>query len=160
MFLDNYDGTSLSCGTSLPSIFTKFEFDCSAKKGYQVTIKSINISPSFLQICSVGILSTCDCTQTSFLYEDLMDLGPKTGSVTVNAKGYPVYLNLKTGDAVSYVCGSAGNGLDYCGSRTIKFYSMPSDVYVTTATYPFFSFDPNSNQITLNPTSVAEVGIY
>ncbi len=65
--IDNYDGSSFSCGTSSPSIFTNFEFDCGTNTGYQVTVKAISDSPTVLKICSVGILSPCDCTQTSFL---------------------------------------------------------------------------------------------
>ena len=82
VYLDNYDGTSFLCGTS-SSILTNYEFDCSDKKGYQVTVVSIATSSSVLKLCSVGILSTCDCTQTTFNEEDLKDFFPKIGELTV-----------------------------------------------------------------------------
>ena len=34
VYLDNYDGSSTLCGSSLPSIFTKFEFTCGGASGY------------------------------------------------------------------------------------------------------------------------------
>ena len=73
-----------------------------------------------LKICSVGILSSCDCSQTSFDEKDLKDYGPKIGSLTAYYNGAAVYATIKTADTVSYICGSAGTGLDYCGARTIS----------------------------------------
>ena len=76
VFLDNYDGTKVLCGTSLPSILTKFEFDCgSGASGYQVTVKSQQTN-SVLKLCSLGILSSCKCAETSFLDADLKDYAP------------------------------------------------------------------------------------
>jgi len=34
VYLDNYDGSSTLCGSSLPSIYTNFEFTCSGASGY------------------------------------------------------------------------------------------------------------------------------
>lgn len=67
----------------------------------------------------MGILSFCDCSRTSFLEADLKDFGSLTTETTVWFNDAPVILTLNTGDSVSYVCGSAGTGLDYCGDRII-----------------------------------------
>ena len=76
VFLDNYDGTQQHCGTSLPSIRTKFEFDCgSGASGYKVSVKSKQ-ADSVLKLCSLGILSSCNCAETSFLDADLKDYAP------------------------------------------------------------------------------------
>jgi hypothetical protein len=34
VYLDNYSGTSTLCGSSLPSIFTTFDFTCGGASGY------------------------------------------------------------------------------------------------------------------------------
>lgn len=115
--LDNYDGSSYLCGTS-NSILNQFEFDCGKSKGYRVTISSPD-SPAVLKICSVGILSSCDCTQTSFDAKDLVDFGPKIGTMVAYYNSGTTTATVKVGDTVSYVCGSAGTGIDYCGSRVI-----------------------------------------
>ena len=145
VLVDNYNGTSFSCGTSSPSIFTNFEFDCSKMIGYQVTIKSIATSASILKLCSVGILSNCDCTQTSFLEADLKDYGPKIGNLTVSYNGIAVTGIVKTGDAVSYVCGSA-TGVDYCGTRTMSI-TVKQNGMLTNPT--FVQFSSVTNQLTL-----------
>ena len=76
VLLDKYDGTQQHCGTSLPSILTKFEFDCgSGASGYKVTVKSKQVN-SVLKLCSLGILSSCNCAETSFLDADLQDYAP------------------------------------------------------------------------------------
>lgn len=89
-----------------------------------------------------------------------MDFGPKVGAVTVNYRGGPVKVTLKTGDTVSYVCGSVVDGHDYCGPRTIKFYSMPSGMEATSANFLFFAFDAIANQVTFQSTKFEEVGSY
>ena len=80
--------------------------------------------------------------------------------MTVNYKGAPVPAAVKIGDSLSYVCGSAGDGLDYCGARTIKFYALPSGTAVTATEYPFFSFDSTTNLITLLSTDRKDVALY
>jgi hypothetical protein len=52
-----------------------------------------------------------------------MDYGPKIGAISINYGGAAVTAIVKNGESVSYVCGSLGNGQDYCGTRTIKFYA-------------------------------------
>lgn len=156
MYLDNYDGTSFLCGTS-SSILTDYEFDCSDKKGYQVTVVSIATSSSVLKLCSVGILSTCDCTQSTFNEEDLKDFFPKIGELTVEYKGAAVSEPIQAGDTISYVCGSAGTGLDYCGPRDIKLVTTQDEVEIQPQ---FLSFDSSLNQLTLFATDKSEVGIY
>jgi len=47
------------------------------------------------------------------------------------------------------VCGSLNNGVDYCGPRTIKFYALPSGIAVTATDFPFFTFDADTNLVTL-----------
>ena len=77
-----------------------------------------------------------------------MDFGPKIGTVIVNYRGSAASVTLKTGDTVSYICGSIVDGHGYCGPRSIKFYSMPSGVEATSSNFLFFAFDPIANQIT------------
>ena len=108
-------------------------------------------------MCSVGILSSCDCTQTSFGEGDLKDYGPKIGTMTARLNGGPVYATVKTGDTISYVCGSAGTGLDYCGARTITLITKKNGIEIQA---PFVLFDAGSNQIKLEVVDKSHVGLY
>jgi hypothetical protein len=91
VFLINYDTTSTLCGNSLPSIYTNFEFNCGGTAGYQVKIVS-KTTASVLKLCSVGILSTCDCSLTSFLQADMPDYGVQLvlNSLTASYNGLAV----------------------------------------------------------------------
>ena len=85
VYIDSYSGGSVKCGTdSLPSIFTNFEFSCPSTLGYQVRVKSKNTA-SVLKLCSVGVMSSCDCTQTSLLEEEMPDFGARIASTAVTA---------------------------------------------------------------------------
>ena len=108
-------------------------------------------------MCSVGILSSCDCTQTSFSEGDLKDYGAKIGTMTAQLNGGPVYATVKTEDTISYVCGSAGTGLDYCGARTITLITKQNGIEVPA---PFVLFDAGNNQIKLEVVDKSHVGLY
>ena len=125
-----------------------------------MTVKVFPGTDTILGLCSVGILSTCDCSQTSFLSEDQMDFGPLIGAIIVNFRGSALVVTLKTSDTVSYVCGSVADGHDYCGHRTIKLYSMPSGVEATSSNFPFLTFDSIANQITFQSTKFEDIGAY
>ncbi len=110
-----------------------------------------------LKICSLGILSSCDCSQTSFDEKDLEDYGPKIGTMTAQLNGGPVYATVKTEDTISYVCGSAGTGLDYCGARLITLITKQNGIEIQA---PFVLFDAVNNQIKLEVVNKSHVGLY
>jgi hypothetical protein len=68
-----------------------------------------------------------------------------------------VLATIKTGDTVSYVCGSAGTGLDYCGSRIISLIIKQHGNIITA---PFLTFDHTTNQIIIQVTNKSDVGFY
>ena len=85
VYIDSYFGSPVRCGMdSSPSIFTNFEFNCPETIGYQVRVVSKNTA-SVLKLCSVGILSKCDCSQTSLMEAEMPDYGPRIASTSVTA---------------------------------------------------------------------------
>jgi hypothetical protein len=47
--------------------------------------------------------------------------------ISVNLRDSPKLVSIKTEDSVSYVCGT-GDGLTYCGPRTITFHDSVTDL--------------------------------
>lgn len=77
--------------------------------------------------------------------------------MTAQLNGRPVYATVKTEDSISYVCGSAGTGLDYCGARTITLITKQNGIEVLA---PFVLFDAVNNQIKLEVVNKYHVGLY
>jgi len=77
--------------------------------------------------------------------------------LTIQYKGDAYSTVIQAGDSISYVCGSAGNGLDYCGPRTIKLVTTQNGLQ----TQPkFLSFDSSLNTLTLQSTDKSDIGFY
>ena len=77
--------------------------------------------------------------------------------MTAQLNGGHVYATVKTEDTISYVCGSAGTGLDYCGARTITLITKQNGIEVLP---PFVLFDAANNQIKLEVVDKSHVGLY
>ena len=114
-----------------------------------------------MKLCSVGILSSCNCADTSFLDLDLKDYAPNVAqsNIVATLNGPVVSISIKTEDSISYVCGSA-DGFSYCGARTIKLVDAATGILISATNLPFITYNPAQKKIQVQSTLKTEVGKY
>ena len=107
------------------------EADCSSTLGGEISIKRIVPLANKFGLCSVGILTDCECDQTSFNSKEINPLkyfsGPLISPTSFNLLMYTstsaqTYVNSLT-DSVSLICGDR-TGKKWCGNRAAVIWDV------------------------------------
>ena len=145
------------CG-NLADYNTYTEVSCN-KVGNQIIAKKSTLGlTDVLAMAGLSILSSCDCTKSSFnralILLTAANFAPTTTiDTTWMAASISITFNKQMPDTVSSVCGSA-DGITKCGLRTIIFTDKMTGKLVN---WPFngFTWDAGFWVLTLNPAQAA-----
>ena len=135
--------------------------------GAQVCNNTFYQFKKIFAISSFGLLSDCDCSQTSLLSERMQDapslspLIPK--DLNISAADSPVSIKIALGyDTISYSCGNM-DGRSFCSSfnddTSVNFHDVKTGKKLTNP-FGIFSWDQEKNNLLIEATNKDKLGLH